>query len=427
MRRLVLGGGSCQLNLIKRAKERGDFVIVADYLPDCPGAALADAHVQVSTFDYEGVLRAAKEYRAQGVVTMGTDQPVLTAAMVADKLGFPFYISPDTARTVTNKRMMKQLFRAYNIPCVASVLVGEGFRESDIHGLRFPAVLKPVDSQGQRGIFLVDDALEAQRRVCDTLDFSREDHVLLEEFYKNDELTVNGWVENGNTTVLSVVDRVTMKNTKHIGVCLCHNYPSLHYGAHHAEILALTERIVSAFQIKDGPIYFQYLRGAEGLKVNEIAARIGGAYEDITLPWISGVDILEMLLDYTEYGRCDTRALISHRAIGAGYCLSTQLFFFRPGFIRTLTPVEEMLTLSGVRAMHYNVREGDEIPPVENATARAGYLMVEGDSIPAMINHVNAAFDRLHALDAEGNDIVLRYCDYKEKYLFAKETGTGLE
>lgn len=410
------------MNLIRRAKERGDFVIVADYLPDCPGAALADAHVQVSTFDYEGVLRAASEYRAEGIVTMGTDQPVLTAAMVAEKLGLPFYISPDTARAVTNKRVMKELFRKHKIPCVPSVLVGEGFRESDIQGLRFPAVLKPVDSQGQRGIFLVDDVAEAQRRIRDTLRFSREDRALMEEFYKNDELTVNGWMENGKATVLSVVDRVTMKNTRHIGVCLCHNYPSMHWKVHQKEIISLTERIVSAFQIRNGPIYFQYLVGAEGLKVNEIAARIGGAYEDITLPWIAGVDVLEMLLDYTEYGRCDTQALKNRRTIGTGYCLSTQLFFFKPGIVRELTPVEEMLTLPGVRAMHYNVREGDEIPKIENATARAGYLMAEGGSFSAMIHNVNAAFERLRAFDAEGNDLVIRYRDYEGKYLFTEET-----
>jgi hypothetical protein len=95
-----------------------------------------------------------------------------------------------------------------------------------------------------------------------------------------------------------------------------------------------------------------------------------------------------MLLDYTEFGRCDAQALKNRRAIGTGYCLSTQLFFFKPGIVRELTPVEEMLTLPGVRAMHYNVREGDEIPKIENATARAGYLMVEGDNFSVMIHNV---------------------------------------
>jgi hypothetical protein len=69
---------------------------------------------------------------------MGTDQPVLTAAMVAEKLGLPFYISPDTARAVTNKRVMKELLRKHDIPCVPSALVGEGFRERDIYGCGFP-------------------------------------------------------------------------------------------------------------------------------------------------------------------------------------------------------------------------------------------------------------------------------------------------
>jgi hypothetical protein len=67
------------------------------------------------------------------------------------------------------------------------------------------------------------------------------------------------------------------------------------------------------------------------------------------------------------------------------------------------------------------VREDDEIPKIENATARAGYLMVEGDNFSVMIHNVNAAFERLHAIDAEGNDLVIRYRDYEGKYLFTKE------
>lgn len=418
MRLMVLGGGSCQLNLIKRAKERGEYVILADYLKDCPGAALSDAHALVSTFDHEGVLNAAREHGAEGIVTMGTDQPVLTAAKAAEALKLPFYIDAQTALSVTNKRVMKALFHEHGIPTPGYALLDAAFDEARLEDVRFPAVLKPVDSQGQRGVIRVEDAAEAKKRIGETLSFSREDRALLEEFYQNDEITINGWLVDGRLTVLSVVDRVTIKGTEHIGVCLCHNFPSVHLKSRYDEIMDLTERIVRAFNLKNGPIYFQYLIGAEGVKVNEIASRIGGAYEDLTMPHISGVDILGMLLDYAREGGCDARLLEGYDVRERRRFVSTQLFFFKPGVIARVTPDEELMRFPGVLHARSFFRAGDTVPAMENATARAGYMIVEGGSFEGMIQNVNAAFARMEALDSRGNDLVIRYEDYADKYLF---------
>ena len=151
MRLLVLGGGSCQLNLIKRAKERGHFVILIDCLPFCPGSALSDVHVKVSTFDLDGVIKAAQDYNAEGVITLGTDQPVLIAARASEAAGLSFYIDGVTAESVTNKRIMKDIFKKNAIPSVKYRLIKKDFQAAELKDMRFPAVLKPVDNQGQRG------------------------------------------------------------------------------------------------------------------------------------------------------------------------------------------------------------------------------------------------------------------------------------
>ena len=418
MRLMVLGGGSCQMSLIKRAGEAGHLVAVADYLTDCPGRALADAYEPVSTFDIDGVLDFARRQRIEGIVTAGTDQPVYTAAVVARALGLHFYADPATALAVTNKRVMKALFCRHGIPCTAWQLIGRDFADAQIKGLRFPAVLKPVDSQGQRGIFLVENAGEVRQRIGETLAFSREDKALLEEYYKSDEITVNGWAENGRVTLLSVVDRVTIRRTRHIGVCLCHHFPSVHLARHYDAIDALTRRIVTALGIQNGPLYFQYLLGGEGLVVNEIAMRIGGAYEDLTIPIISGIDILGMVLDFVQHGRCDTRPLSAYDLRKNEKFLSTQLFFCRPGRLSHITPPEQMLRLPGMRCIGYNFAPGDVIPGIENATARAGYMIIGGNRFADMIGNVNNAFAHLHALNAQGNNLVIAYRDYRDKYLF---------
>ena len=86
MKLLFLGGGGCQLNSILRAKAWGHEVILCDYLSDCVGKRYADVFAQVSTFDVEGVIAVAEREDVDGFVCVGTDQPVLTAAMAAEKI-----------------------------------------------------------------------------------------------------------------------------------------------------------------------------------------------------------------------------------------------------------------------------------------------------------------------------------------------------
>ena len=418
MRIMVLGGGSAQLNLIRRAKAMGDFVIVADYLPDCPGKDIADVHMPVSTFDTEGVIRAGQEHGIQAIVTTGTDQPVLTAARAAEALGLPFYMDSRTALAFTNKRVMKAFFREHHIPANDSVLIGRDFAPQEIDGIRFPAVLKPVDSQGQRGIYLVDEPVSVDRHIRDTLGYSREDKALLETYYKSDEITVNGWVADGKANILSVVDRLTIRDTRHIGICLCHHFPSVHLKKYHREIEELTQRIVTALGMVNGPLYFQYLIGDQGLRVNEVAARIGGAYEDLTMPLLSGIDILGMLLSYVRTDSCDTRALHGYDVMRRNKYVSTQLFFCRPGNVKGITPRSEMLSLPGIRDVYYAYAPGNEIPAIENATARAGYMIIEGTSFTDMIDNVNRAFDVLAVTDTGGANLVIRYGEYPDKYYF---------
>ena len=423
MKVMVLGGGNCQLNLIERLKKEGDEVILIDYLPDCPGAVLCDIHIVESTFDTEAVLRAAREQDIDAIITLGTDQPVLTAAKVADELRLPFYLTPVQALAATNKRVMKKMFSENAIPTANYRLISKYFSEKDIEGIRFPAVIKPVDSQGQRGIYKVNSTYEISNHIDDTLSFSREDKALLEEYYENDEITINGWLEDGRLALLSVVDRVTLHSGAHIGICIAHNFPSLHLKDNYKEIETLTQKIVDVFGFKSGPVYFQYLVGAEGIKVNEIAMRIGGAYEDITLPMICGMDVPGMLMDLVK-GIPDGCGRLREYSLKDNHkYISTQMFFLNPGIIGKIAYDEKRLSEAGVSKIYIAVKQGDAAGGIENATARAGYFIVEGGGIKEMSENIEKAYDGLNIMDEGGKNMVMRYSSYTDRYKFAKEEG----
>ncbi len=61
----------------------------------------------------------------------------------------------------------------------------------------FPAIIKPADSQGQRGIFKVDAPQDLERAFEQAKLFSRTQTVIIEEFIQGKEISLNGYMVNG--------------------------------------------------------------------------------------------------------------------------------------------------------------------------------------------------------------------------------------
>ncbi len=409
MKLLVLGGSYVQLNAIRKAKEKGHTVIITDYLSDCPGKREADFYEQISTFDVEGNIKVGKKYEIDGVLTLGTDQPILTAAKVAEALEIPAFLDSQTAKSVTNKRVMKNLFYINKIPTAKYRLIKEGFKDNELQELNFPVVVKPLDSQGQRGVYKLSSIEDIRKVFGDVISFSREDEILVEEFYENDEITVNGWVVDGKPYIFSVVDRISCDQTPHIGVCIRHNMPSVFMAEYSKEITLLTEKIVQAFNIKNGPIYFQFLMGNEGIKVNEIACRIGGAYEDQYIPRATGINILDMLIDYSLGLNLDYSTLNNFDINKPRMFYSVEMFFAKPCKISYFSDIEMIKKLPGVIKAHYNFDVGHCIKEINNATQRAGYIIVEGKSKNELVNNIEKIYYELGIYDENGENKLIRF------------------
>lgn len=408
MNLLVLGGGSGQVSLIKKAKAMGHQIIVADYYPDAPGKKFADFSSLSSTFDIEANLKTARKYEVDGVLTSGTDQPVYTAAVVSEKLALNQYISVETAKAVTNKRVMKKKFSEANIPTVKYKILGKNFSKKKLKNFKQPFVVKPLDSQGQRGVFKLNSVAEISEKFDEVLSFSRETEILVEEYYNSDEITVSGWVVDGSSKLLTVTDRVNFEEDIHIGICSSHLFPSKHLDAYYSEIKELSQKIVSTFKIKAGPIYFQFLIGENGIKVNEIAARIGGAYEGDFMPYLTGIDILKMMVKLAAGKKMDKKILSNYCLENNNKFLSSQLFFAAPGKIKKTSSITELKKFPGLIKIGLNYREGDQIPEIENATARAGYFIVMAANKKQLKKRVALVYDNLKIVNQQNQNLVLR-------------------
>lgn len=409
MRVLILGASNIQLNAIKRTKALGIETLVCDYQKDSPGKKISDFSHMASTFDEEDCLKVAWEYKVDGVFTLGTDQPVYTVSYVAEKMGFKLYLDTKTAKAVTNKKVMKNLFKDNSIPTVSFAIIGKDFKDQEIAHLRFPVVVKPLDSQGQRGVFKLNNISQIREEFNNVIGFSRENEILVEEYYKSDEITISGYVVEDKISILTVTDRLTYEDDKHIGICTAHHFPSKYMKSHLVDIEEISSQIVKAFSIHNGPIYFQMLIGEKGVLVNEIACRIGGAYEDMFIPLLTGIDILDYVIKSSlgiiiDYKDLDKYKLTDNKKVG-----SVLMIFAKKCRISCLNDMTEMKGLPGFFAGGYNFKINDEINDIENATARAGFMIVTGTDEEDLEKNINNAYSKLKVLDRNGKNKIISY------------------
>lgn len=107
---LILAATINQLPIILLAKNKGFFVITADYFSDNIGHNYADKFYISDITNKEAILQIAKKENIDGVIAAYTDVGVPTASFVADKLGL---IAPnfDSCSTLTNKIYFRNFYK----------------------------------------------------------------------------------------------------------------------------------------------------------------------------------------------------------------------------------------------------------------------------------------------------------------------------
>ena len=160
----------------------------------------------------------------------------------------------------------------------------------------FPAVLKPVDSGGQRAVFRIETRDELERDLADAIEESPTDEALLEGFV--DGIELNGIViaRGGEPAPITLSDRLRPPGVG-FGVGWIHVYPP----SIPPEQLRLAEEVavesVRALGLRDAIAFPQLIASPDGsVAVVEVAARIpGGQMADLVRHAV-GVDLVDVAL-----------------------------------------------------------------------------------------------------------------------------------
>jgi len=387
-RLLVLGAGPAQLGLLAAARARELHVIALDREPSAPGFRYADRRAIVSTEDESGIERLAGAERVDGLIAPGIDWPVAIAARVAERLGLPHPISPETATLSTSKLRQRDRFAEAGVPqpqyvvCSGAAEAAEAARE-----IGFPCVVKAPDRQGQRGLTLVGSADEVEEAVRIALDASRSATLLVEQLVPGREVTVNAFSVDGHFHPLTVTDRLTAALPA-FGVALTHVWPSELEPAQIGAAIEAASAAARALGVENGPTYTQLLVSPDGVYVGELAARLGGGHDAELCRVALGVDLNGAALA-AALGEEIPAATLSPVAKVGGACVR---FLTAPaGELREVTGVQEAFALEGIRGIRIYRRPGHRFGELRRGADRAGAVLAVGDSREEALEHAAKA------------------------------------
>jgi biotin carboxylase len=360
-RLLVLGAGPAQIGLLRAARERGLVVVAVDRDPSAAGFAYADKRAVLSTEDEPGIDRLARAEDVDGIVSPGSDWPVGVAARVAERLGLPHPIDAATAALATSKQRQRERFAEAGVP--QPRLLAEPAA---------PAVVKAPDRQGQRGLTFVRTAGELPAAIEAAVAASRNGSHIVEEYVDGPEVTVQAVSLDGAFHPLLVADRLTA-DPPAFGVALAHAWPS---ASETRGPIAAARAAAEALGIRNGPTYTQIRVGADGCRVVELAARLGGGHDAELCEAATGVRLNDLAVELALGDRprvSETRG--SPRAGGA--CV---LFLVAPeGVLEAVEGREEAEAVEGVQEVRVYRGPGHVFGPLRHGSDRAGAVLAVGD------------------------------------------------
>ena len=202
---LILGAGNAQIDAIEYCKAHGYKVVGCSYTTVDRGIPHLDYFEQVDIKSIEGVAALAEKYGVRAIYSVGSDLAMPTVMKVSERLSLPHFISYETAETCHSKGKLREALGQGFEGNAAFITAGS--LEEALEYTNFPGMMKPVDSQGQRGCFRVGSAEDIREHFDASLGYSFEGKVIIEEFIDGPEVSVNAYMQDGAMKFAIVSDR----------------------------------------------------------------------------------------------------------------------------------------------------------------------------------------------------------------------------
>lgn len=398
---MILAGGNDQIALmeeIRRYFKNEVEIILVDMSEKVRAIPYADKFLKISTMDKAAVLKAAREEKIDYILTACGDQPLSTMAYVATEMGLPTYLTEQDVRDLTNKRYMKEKMVQAGIPTAKHIYINKTW-DGELPDWEFPLVVKPVDSNGSKGVKKVFSQADLEKSLKEAFQYSLSGDVIIEEFKQGEELSVDIYVEGATAKLLSITASKKIQENKDSFTIIQSYYPApTNYKEE--QVLEICQKIADAWHLHDTPLLVQLIQNEDSYNVLEFSARMGGGSKYRLIQVLSGVDIMKVYVEMVmgQKPKVEPQKQYNNAIMSYIYCY--------PGIYESIVGMEE-LKEKGIILDSFIYRGSNSAIEKSNTSSDrvAGFLVVGAskDEVESKLEEANAT---LCVLNDKGEDIM---------------------
>lgn len=386
---MVLGASFPQAQLLKAAKELGYQTIVCSIPGDYPGFALADEIAYADISDPEAVLEAAKKFGAAGIATCCLDTGVRALGYACERLGFPG-LSEQAAIRSADKWQMKNAFMDAGVnTALCYRITDDSSLEDALKTLTLPVVVKAVDLQGSKGVYICRTAQAARECFSLAMSLTRQDFCIVEEYIEGNELGSQAFVYQGEIVfVLPHGDNTYMSKT---AVPIGHYVPIDAPQSVIDSAVAESEKAIRALGLDNCAVNIDLIEKDGKVYVIELTGRAGATCLPELVSIYYGLDYYKMIAAMAMGD--DPLAIFRAREGKNVANASRMLLSEQSGIVKRIeNPVvmdEHIYDLSLI------IQEGDAINKFTNAKDRIGQVIVSGSSLEGCLARIDEILSQI--------------------------------
>lgn len=287
---IILGTYNPQVDAIRYLKERGWWVIGCTAVKAGKAIEILDQFELVDLKDIQGLEDLARREKVDLFYSVAGEMALYPLSIIPPRLGLPSVLTSEQLELHKNKLKLRGFLNEHN---VSPVMFRRVSNASDLEGWDcFPAMVKPADSGGQRGIFRAESMEDILAGLESSLSFSPSKSVIVEEFLDGPEVSANVFVIDGEVVFMQFSDRLVLENYT-AGIPRGHIVPSqkcVGDNLHAAE--EIVRQSARALKVQNGPLYYQMIVTPKGPKIVEVMFRMDGCQIWRLIKMYCGVDLL---------------------------------------------------------------------------------------------------------------------------------------
>ena len=403
MKIMVLAGGNDQAALIRELRSKFDQVevILIDMAKDVVAAKYADRHIVESTMDLPKVKEIAEKEKVDYIMTACGDQPLLTMAVVSEELGLPCYLSKRQVLNLTNKMYMKRLMVENDIP-TSRFKTFSSKDKLDTEGLSFPLVVKPVDSNGSKGVRKVNDMNELELYSKDAFRFTLSDTIIIEEFNDGFEISADFYVIDGKAERIMWCQLNKYKVNDSTQVIYQSIIPPSLTTEATRKLSEIANKIAKAYEVDNSPLLIQAMIHGDDVKVIEFSARLGGGAKYKTIQNVTGFNVL----------RANLESMLGEKPEVSinddGRCYSRCHLYVEGGVFKSIEGLDELQKEGVIDEYVLTKPFGVEVGAPRSSSDRVASVFISAISKEELRMKIKNSIEQIKITNEKGEDMLFR-------------------